>query len=262
MECSKLDRRYVEKPWGRTQLPPMFGRDAAAAGERVGEVWFTGGKDLPLLAKYLFTSEALSVQVHPNDAQARQQGGERGKAECWYIIDAEPGAAIGLGFKRRVSAEQVREAVAEGSVEQLLDFRPVRKGDFIVVAPGTVHAIGAGIALLEFQQNSDLTYRLYDYGRPRDLHLDQALAVASLEPFAEPVRQARGGHTDVLADGPAFTVAVGPGDTLADRRRWILPLNGAVRCGDVIAKAGECLLAAPGARIEADDAQLLIGAEA
>jgi mannose-6-phosphate isomerase len=150
----KLSRKYVEKPWGRTSLPPMFD---APAGQRIGEVWFTGGTDLPLLAKYIFTSERLSIQVHPNDEQARARGLSSGKTECWYILDAEPDAVIGLGLTGQVSAEDLREAALDGSIERLIDWRPVNAGDFIVVPPGTIHAIGAGISLLEFQQNVDVT---------------------------------------------------------------------------------------------------------
>ena len=149
------------------------------AGQRIGEVWFTGGGDLPLLAKYIFTSERLSIQVHPNDQQARARGLASGKTECWYILDAEPDATIGLGLTREVSPEELRAAALDGSIEQLIDWRPVKAGDFILVPPGTIHAIGAGISLLEFQQNADVTYRLYDYGRPRELHLDDSVAVGS-----------------------------------------------------------------------------------
>ena len=172
----KLQRRYVEKPWGRTELPPMFD---PPAGERIGEVWFTDGAELPLLAKYIFTSERLSVQVHPDDEQARARGLAQGKSECWYILDAEPGATLGLGLTREVGSDELRAAALDGSIEQLMDWRAVAAGDFFFVPSGTIHAIGAGISLLEFQQNADVTYRLYDYGRPRELHLDDGMAVAS-----------------------------------------------------------------------------------
>ncbi|HEV8407171.1 MAG TPA: phosphoheptose isomerase, partial [Sphingomicrobium sp.] len=98
----KLERRYVEKPWGRTELPAMFDPPAE---QRVGEVWFTGGGEQPLRVKYLFTSERLSIQVHPNDEQARRRGLRSGKSECWYILSAEPQSTIGLGLKLKVSAE-------------------------------------------------------------------------------------------------------------------------------------------------------------
>ena len=162
----KLDTRYVEKPWGRTQLPPMFTR---GAGRRIGEVWFTADDSShhDLLVKYIFTSDRLSVQVHPNDEEARARGLPNGKNECWYILDAEPGATLGLGLKKELNGEALRAAALDGSIEKLLDWKPIQAGDFFYVPAGTVHAIDAGISLLEVQQNSDTTYRLYDYGRPR-----------------------------------------------------------------------------------------------
>ncbi len=178
----KLQRQYVEKPWGRTELPPMFD---APKDQRIGEVWFTGGADLPLLAKYIFTSERLSVQVHPDDEQARARGLPHGKTECWYILEADPGSTLGLGLKREVSAEELRSAALDGSIEGLLDWRTVQPGDFFLVPPGTIHAIGGGLSLIEFQQNADVTYRLYDYGRPRELHLDDAVDVACRAPYRE-----------------------------------------------------------------------------
>src|SRR3954469_1829339 len=109
----KLRARQVEKPWGREALPPPFGD---TGGRRIGEIWFEGPGDLPLLAKYIFTSEALSVQVHPDDDAARARGLRSGKSECWYIIDAEPGATLGLGLTRDVSKEELRAAALDGSI--------------------------------------------------------------------------------------------------------------------------------------------------
>jgi mannose-6-phosphate isomerase len=256
----KLSRQYVEKPWGRTQLPPMFD---APAGKRIGEVWFTGADDLPLLAKYIFTSERLSIQVHPNDQQARQCGLPQGKNECWYILDAEPQATLGLGLKREVSSEELRQAALDGSIEELMDWRPVQAGDFFYVPAGTIHAIGAGISLLEFQQNADITYRLYDYGRPRELHLEEAIAVArpgpypaSLAQHVSPADQRR------LVDGPYFILLQTESDALRDRRRWVMPLDGEVRSGDNVVAAGECLLLEPGEALTTDADRMLVGARA
>ena len=176
----KLQSHVVEKPWGRTDLPPTFENTST---EPVGEVWFDApaGQDLPLLVKYIFTSEKLSVQVHPNDEQAHARGLARGKNECWYILDAQEGSSLGLGLHSAVSADELRNAAVDGSIEHLMDWKPVAAGDFFYVPAGTIHAIGAGITLLEVQQNSDVTYRLYDYGRPRELHLDDGIAVAKPE---------------------------------------------------------------------------------
>lgn len=254
----RLERRYVEKPWGRTQLPPMFD---PPPGERIGEVWFTGEPDLPLLAKYIFTSERLSVQVHPNDAEARERGLVSGKSECWYILDADPGATLGLGLKREIAKDELRAAATDGSIEQLMDWWPVVAGDFVFVPSGTIHAIGAGIALLEFQQNSDVTYRLYDYGRPRELHLDDGVAVARPEPFDDGLMQHLSGSDDrTLVDGPHFTLKLTSRDTLGDRKRWVMPIQGEVRCSGKTAGPGDCLLVDAGDEVEASDARILIGA--
>ena len=256
----KLDRRYVEKPWGRTRLPPMFD---APAGERIGEVWFTSGTELPLLAKYIFTSERLSIQVHPDDDEARARGLAQGKTECWYILEAEAGATLGLGLKRAVSAQDLRRSALDGSIEELMDWRPVRPGDFFFVPAGTVHAIGAGISLLEFQQNSDVTYRLYDYGRPRELHLDDGMAVARPEPYPAELAQHLGASEErKLVDGPHFTLIQTRHDILEDRQRWVLPLEGAVRSASDSAAAGECLLLGAGEKLISDGDRMLIGARA
>jgi mannose-6-phosphate isomerase len=256
----KLDRRYVEKPWGRASLPPMFD---AQPGKRIGEIWFTNGADLPLLAKYIFTSERLSIQVHPNDEEARARGLPQGKTECWAILEADLGATIGLGTKRGLSPDELCQASLDGSIEQLMDWRPVRAGDFYFVPAGTVHAIGAGISLLEFQQNADVTYRLYDYGRPRELHLADGVAVARAEPYPRSLLQPLGqGEERTLVDGPHFILVQTHRDALQDRQRWVMPLSGRVRSGDDVAGAGECLLVEPDRELVCEDARLLIGAKA
>jgi mannose-6-phosphate isomerase len=209
----------------------------------------------------LFTSEKLSVQVHPNDEEAQARGSPRGKAECWYVLDAEPGATIGLGLRHSLSREELRSAALDGSIMDAIDWHPVSAGDFFYVPPGTIHAIGEGIALLEVQQNSDVTYRLYDYGRPRDLHLDDAVAVSSLRPYPERLFQhVRKGKRAVLVDGPKFTLVHTQGDELEDRKRWILPLEGSARCKGETAKAGECLLLNASDSLLVNDARLLIAA--
>ena len=254
----KLPRRYVEKPWGKDELPPMFD---APKGERIGEVWFTSGDELPLLAKYIFTSERLSIQVHPNDEQARVRGLREGKSECWYILGAEPDAALGLGLKQEVGKDELRAAALDGSIEDLMDWRRVQAGDFIFVPSGTIHAIGAGISLLEFQQNSDVTYRLYDYGRPRELHLDDGIAVSNPRPFDDDlIQHLSGSEQRMLVDGPHFTLVQSNADALQERLRWVIPLDGEVRCGADVGGRGDCLLVQPHERIESSGARMLIGA--
>jgi mannose-6-phosphate isomerase len=259
-DAMKLDVKYVEKPWGRITLASMF---RPADGKRIGEIWFLADAGLPLLAKYLFTSERLSVQVHPDDEQARARGLPRGKSECWYILEADPGATIGLGLKHELSRNELRSAALDGSIVELIDWRPVSAGDFLYVPAGTIHAIGGGISLLEFQQNSDLTYRLYDYGRPRELHLEDALRVSRPGPYDSRLfRSVEKDEDVVLADGPLFTLVHAHEDRLTERRRWVLPLEGRVGCGNDWAGAGECLLIDPGERLEAGQARMLIGAAA
>ena len=136
-----LETKIVEKPWGRDALPPPF---VAPHGQRIGEIWFDPPPELPeLLVKYLFTSENLSVQVHPSDDQA--PAGSRGKEECWLVLSAERGARLAVGFKAEISTEQMRSAALDGSIENLLEWHEVRAGDFIYLTAGTVHDIGAGL---------------------------------------------------------------------------------------------------------------------
>jgi mannose-6-phosphate isomerase len=209
--------------------------------------------------KYIFTSEKLSVQVHPNDDEARDRGLQRGKNECWYILDAEEGASLGLGLRSSVSAEDLRAAARGGSIEQLMDWRPVKAGDFYYVPAGTIHAIGAGITLLEVQQNSDVTYRLYDYGRPRELHLEDGVAVAKPGKYLEANARPAGGPLDTkLVDGPYFTLVRASSTdrippAMNERQRWVMPLEGQVASSGTAAEAGECILLAPGAPLTFSD---------
>jgi mannose-6-phosphate isomerase len=208
--ATSLQAVPVERIWGRRDLPAGF--PPLGGGVPVGEIWFDPPAGAALLVKYLFTAERLSIQVHPDDAAARARGFPRGKDEAWYILEAAPNARIGLGLTHEVSRAALRAAALDGSIEALLDWRRVRPGELLYSPAGTVHAIGAGISLIEIQQNLDLTYRLYDYGRPRELHLDEGIAVSEPGPWA-PV-PAEG---DVLAAGQAFRV---------ERRRAGGRLNG------------------------------------
>lgn len=241
-----LATRMVERPWGRICLPPPF---VAPDGQTIGEVWFEPPAQLDaLLVKYLFTSEALSVQVHPGDLDAPP--GKRGKEECWYVIAAEPGAKLGIGFKQPLSAEAMRAAALDGSIEDLLEWHPAQAGDFFYLPAGTVHAIGPGLSLVEIQQNSDITYRLYDYGRPRELHLDAGIAVAAGRPYPRLL------HCHVtesgavsLVDGPHFRLDRldgAPEPATAARYAGpllVIPLDGSARIGSTAVGAGECALA-------------------
>jgi mannose-6-phosphate isomerase len=150
-----------------------------------------GGGEFPLLVKLLFPSDKLSVQVHPDDAQAQAMGQPRGKTECWYVLEAEPGAAIGLGLKPGAAADTVRGAIAAGTMEEWMEWVPVQVGDMVFVDAGTVHAIGPGVVLLETQQTCDVTFRMYDYGRPRELHVEQAIRVMKTKTAAGKVAAKR-----------------------------------------------------------------------
>ena len=261
----KLAARQVEKPWGRTALPPPFGNPGG--GRRIGEIWFAAPDRaaLPLLVKYIFTSEKLSVQVHPDDAEARARGLANGKTECWYILDAEPGAALGLGFREAIGRDALRAAALDGSIEALIDWKPVLAGDFFYVPAGTVHAIGAGISLIEVQQPSDTTYRLYDYGRPRELHLEDAVAVARGAPYPAELAVHVGGKNRTLVPGPHFRVEYVAGGgavtALAKAERFVLPLRGSVTVSGETGEPGDCLLVPAGAEVSAsEDAELLVAA--
>ena len=200
-----LDPVLVERIWGVNDLSPWHPEPPQAGP--VGEIWLTadhcrvnGGpwagktladitaalprefgdpanKGFPLLIKLLFPREKLSVQVHPDDAQAKAAGMPRGKTECWYILSADPGAQVAVGFKDPLSQAQVKAVIEDGSLEDKLHRIPVKSGDMVFVDAGTVHAIGPGMVVLETQQYSDTTYRLWDYGRPRELHIEAGSAV-------------------------------------------------------------------------------------
>lgn len=243
-----LPTRMVEKPWGRDVLPPPF---AAPPGQRIGEIWFEPPPALPqLLVKYIFTSEKLSVQVHPSDAQLPGHG----KEECWLVIAAEPGAALGIGFREALSTDAMRAAALDGSIEHLLEWHPVQAGDFFYIPAGTVHAIGAGVSLIEVQQTSEVTYRLFDYGRPRELHLDAGLAVARGEPHPAELRSKVGNSGTVLVDGPLFRLeqVAGQPDPATMARFGaapvlIIPLKGVLAVGGEHIAPGECAIAASAA---------------
>lgn len=245
-----LPVRRVEKPWGRTQLPSPFD---GMTGGRIGEIWFEPPAELAaLLIKYIFTDEALSVQVHPSDAQTSAMGvGRQGKEECWLIIAAEPGAKLGIGLETQSNAEALHQAALDGSIEKMLRWHPVAPGDFFYIPANTIHAIGAGISLIEVQQNSDITYRLYDYGRPRELHLEEGLTVASPAPYSETWRKKVVAACEMpLVDGPLFRLdqlCGHPSDAVFQRYAsgplLVVPTSAAVRIEDVAVSPGQCALA-------------------
>ena len=265
MSAIRLIPQAVEKPWGRRDLSPCFGSVASDAPP-VGEIWFEDGGNAarPLLVKYLFTSERLSIQVHPGREAARAAGYADGKDEAWLIVKAEEDAEIGLGLREGLSRSQLREAALDGTIVDLLEWRPAAAGDFHYSPAGTVHALGAGLTLIEVQQNVDATYRLYDYGRPRALHLDDAVAVAELKPFqAVEERKEVGTGRAILTEGAAFVVERWTGAvkrhirTGADLPVWIIPVAGGGLVDGETLHAGDVWIADEQADVALDD-----GAEA
>jgi mannose-6-phosphate isomerase len=238
----RLTPWFRTRIWGFHDLTPWY--DYKTSGEPIGEVWLTGemctaatgpltgkslkditaqhGHDLlgttygdgqfPLLIKILFPKEKLSVQVHPDDAMAQKYGEPRGKTECWYALDAQPGARVALGIKPGVTPQQIRAGIESSTLEELLEMVPVQKNDLLYVDAGTVHAMEPGLVVLETQQTSDLTYRMYDYGRPRELHLEKSMEAMRLKTRAGKIPpRAVNGHS-VLIDEKYFEIERWPLD--------------------------------------------------
>jgi len=235
---------FDPRPWGTLDLSPMYPNHRFE--EKIGEAWLSGddckvangpftGKTLsqlsqqyqrelvgeaardatrfPLLLKFLFPHEKLSVQVHPDDEQAVRAGQPWGKTECWYVAHANPGAQIGLGLRPGVTTAQLEEAIHQKRAEEVLNWIDVYAGDMIYVAGGTVHTLGPGSVIVETQQQSDTTYRLYDYGRPRELHLKDGMAAVKekvnsgkvVRPAPEQMRGGKNRHS-ALVSAPHFVV--------------------------------------------------------
>jgi len=233
----RLQPHFDARVWGTHCLKPWY--DHKVVGDPIGEVWLTGdqciaetgplkgqsldqitrgnsalvlgggtpdGTQFPLLMKVLFPNEKLSVQVHPDDAMAQKYGDPRGKTECWYALESTPEGSVALGLKPGVTEAQVKEAILAQTLESLLDWLPVHASDMFFVDAGTVHAIGPGCVLLETQQNCDLTYRMYDYGRGRELHLEKAFEAMRVKTDAGRKQPQILDGVDVLIDVQYFRV--------------------------------------------------------
>jgi mannose-6-phosphate isomerase len=224
----------VERVWGVTDLPPWYSLNTA--GKTIGEVWLTAeecrvasgplagktlkelaaehpeafgnadGAGFPLLLKIILPREKLSVQVHPDDAAAKSIGQPRGKTECWYVLEAEPDATVAVGFREPITLDGVKRAIEAGDLEDKLAYLPVQAGNMVFIDAGTVHAIGPGMVVLETQQYSDTTYRLYDYGRPRELHVEKGLGVSLTESKAGLVKPKEHTGFDRLVTSDYFVV--------------------------------------------------------
>jgi mannose-6-phosphate isomerase len=258
-----LARHFVEKPWGQSGLPEAFGgRD-----EKIGEIWFDrAGEKLPLLVKWLFTSEKLSVQVHPDDTAARARGVPAGKDECWIVVEAGDDARLGIGLTQDLTPSELREASLSGEIADLLDWKPVRAGDWFYIPPGTIHAIGAGVRLVEVQPNSDITYRLYDYGRPRELHLDDGIAVCNASSYdaANGTLPRAAGLHDLLSEKYfKLSCAIGAQDLsrYAGRECYLVPTAGEYRCGSQELAPGMVALGDPSSLTGAGSDHVLLIAE-
>ena len=278
MPAIRLATKRVEKPWGRHDLWPGF-EDVPEGGKPVGEVWFqapkgVGEDDPALLIKYLFTAEKLSVQVHPTDAYARAHGHERGKSEAWQILAADPHATIAIGTLKPMTKDELRADAESGRIEDELDWKAVKADQFWYSPAGTIHAIGPGLVLIEVQQNVDLTYRLYDYGSDRELHLDDGVAVADPVPYVSPFTpyDLEPGRKILSGDGAFVTERwtsprTGTLKATHDRPVWLVPLRGegkvdgeAIGPGGVwladgdfaleVAEGADLLLAYPGGEVE------------
>jgi mannose-6-phosphate isomerase len=242
--------QVVRKPWGRTDLRPWSCIEAF--DDAVGELWFQridkNAPDPALLLKLLFTNQPLSIQVHPDDAFARSIGLPNGKTEAWYILSAAPESQVAVGLERNVTPQKLRESIRDGSIATLIKWRSVLKGDVIFIPAGTIHAIGAGIVLAEIQQRSDATFRLFDYGRQRELHEDNAVAVADAGPvqtLCSP-RRLTGARTVLIASQHFVLERIDLPEhsswaLLADSETWILVLDGHAAIGLAGASVGKAL---------------------
>jgi len=251
--------RIVDKPWGSTDLRPWS--EVEHNGQAIGELWFQradmSAPNPALLLKLLFTTEALSIQVHPDDDFAQSIGLANGKTEAWYVLSAEPDAKVAVGLKRQLTASQLRSAIGDGSICDLVQWRGVLEGDVIFVPAGTIHAIGAGLVIAEIQQRSDATFRLFDHGRARELHSDNAVAASLAGPAGTPLLRRRLSPVrTLLVTSPYFILEridlprQSTWDLEARNETWLLVLNGHARVGLTDAFVGEAVF------IDAEEANI------
>jgi mannose-6-phosphate isomerase len=261
--------RLIEKPWGVVGRLPWG--PAAPVDQQIGEIWYE--RPLPsgnprtranptLLLKALLTSKPLSIQVHPDDAYARSMGLPNGKSEAWYVVSAEPGAEVALGLRRAATTHQLRDAILDGSIASKVNWQPVVAGDAIAVPAGTIHAIGAGLVIVEIQQRSDVTFRLFDYGRSRELHVDQAIAATNADVAVKQLAPTRiDEERTLLVVNTHFVferIDLPPGAARqfdAEHETWLLVVDGNAVVGSTNAVAGVAFFA------QADRVDILAGNE-
>jgi len=244
--------RAVVKPWGIEDLRPWS--NARHDGDAIGEIWYerpgNAAADPSLLLKLLFTNQPLSIQVHPDDTFAHSMGLPNGKTEAWCILRAAPDAKVALGLNRRLTPQQLRAAIGDGSISNLIVWRTVSAGDVIFVPAGTIHAIGAGLVIAELQQRSDVTFRLFDYGRQRELHIESAIGAADAGPANYQVRPSQlTAERKLLASSPHFVferIDLAPNSSWyleAERETWLLVLSGSAIAGSFEVATGDAIFA-------------------
>jgi mannose-6-phosphate isomerase len=244
--------RALPKPWGVEDLRPWS--NARHDGNAIGEIWYERPNNaavIPaLLLKLLFTSQPLSIQVHPDDAFARAMGLANGKTEAWYVLTAAPDAKVALGLSRRLTPQQLREAIGDGSISDLIVWHAVSANDVIFVPAGTIHTIGAGLVIAELQQRSDATFRLFDPGRHRELHIENAIVVADAGPADFRVRPSQlTAERRLLVSSPYFVferieLAANSSWYLeAGPETWLLVLSGSAITESFDVATGDALFA-------------------
>ncbi len=254
--------QVVHKPWGSTDLRPWS--ELKGEGMPIGELLFQRADmtapSPALLLKLLFTNEALSIQVHPDDAFAQSIGMAHGKTEAWYILSAAPGAKVAVGLKQMLTAAQLRASIEDGSIVDLVQWRSVQHGDTVFVPAGTIHAIGPGLVIAEIQQRSDATFRLFDYGRQREVHVCNAVAAAHAGPAEcrSTLRRLTDARTLLVASSHFVLERIdllskSSWELRAGPETWLFVLEGHARIGLMNAFAGEAMF------LEAEDASIEVG---
>jgi mannose-6-phosphate isomerase len=243
-----------QKPWGVLAPDPSSG--GAPGTNRIGEIWYEPANDHvsgpDLLLKLLFTSQPLSIQVHPTDQYAQSIGLPNGKTEAWYVLSAEPGAQVAVGLKAPVNEPMLRDAILDGSIADHIAWRDVHPHDVVFVPAGTIHAIGGGLVIAEIQQRSDATFRLFDHGSARTLHVDQALAVSEKGPADDGITPKSVSISEervVLVANDYFVferIELPPHSTWlvnATRETWLLLLSAEARVGAMHLRNGDAIYA-------------------
>jgi mannose-6-phosphate isomerase len=244
--------RTMPRPWGVFDLRPWI--RTGDEGISIGEIWYERScrtsSNPSLLLKLLFTSRPLSIQVHPDDPHAWSMGLPNGKTEAWYVLSAAPGAKITLGLKQQITSQQLRQAIDDSSISEIVAQQVVSTDDVIFIPAGTIHAAGAGLVIAEIQQRSDATFRLFDYGSQRELHIERAIEVAIIGPADFQVRTSQlTSERTLLVSNPHFVferIELEPCSAWsleAERETWLLVVRGDVIAGSFGLAPGDAVFA-------------------